>query len=356
LYSSAANATPVLIYLRRRFVARMESICVVVPKKKAEPVRRKLASKGILKRGLHIRSDAKNVYLPVSQRVDVGYPIETRDFDEAEDQIKDFRVLVDVPDDLRQSLPSSYDVLGSIAIVKMSDEVLPFAGDIGRAIIATQKSVRTVCLDAGVADEFRTRGVKVVAGEKSTETAHREYGLTFKMDVAKVFFSPRLATERVIVAEQVSPDEVVIDMFAGIGPFSILIAKTREPKMVYAIDSNPDAIRFMEENIELNHVGAVKPVHGDAREEVAKLGQADRIIMNLPHSAYDFLPEAIRALRPGGVIHYYEIMEESELDRRMNDMRVIAVTEGRAIKPLARRKVKSYSPSLNFYAFDLSFI
>ncbi len=334
----------------------MKSLCVVVPKKKAEPVRRKLASKGALKRGLQIRSDARNVYLPVSQRVDVGYPIETRDFQEEEEQIKDFRVLVDLPDELRHYLPSSYDVLGSIAVVKMPDEVLPYAKAIGRAIIATQKSVRTVCHDAGVVDEFRTRGVKVVAGEKSTETAHREYGLTFKMDVAKVFFSPRLATERVTVAEQVAQGEVIIDMFAGIGPFSILIAKSRRPEMVYAIDSNPDAIRYMEENIALNKADNVKPIHGDAREEVAKLGQADRIIMNLPHSAHEFLSEAVRALKSGGVIHLYEIMEESELDMRMNDMRAVAVREGRAMKPLAQRKVKSYSPSLNFYAFDLSFI
>ncbi|MDH3365164.1 MAG: class I SAM-dependent methyltransferase family protein [Thermoplasmata archaeon] len=334
----------------------MKSLCVVVPKKKAEPIRLRLASKGILRRGLQIRADAKNVYLPVSQRLDVGYPIETRDFEEIEDQIKDFRVLVDMPDELRRYLPSSFDVLGSIAIVKIADEALPFAGEIGQAIIGAQKSVRTVCMDAGVVDEFRTRRVKVVAGDKSTETTHREYGLMFKLDVAKVFFSPRLATERVIVAEQVAAGEVVIDMFAGVGPFSILIAKTRTPKMVYAIDSNPDAVRYLEENIKLNKASGLRSVHGDAREEIAKLGQADRIIMNLPHSAYDFLPEAIRALRPGGVIHFYEIMEEPDIEKRIDDMRSVAVREGRAIKPLARRKVKSYSPSLNFYGFDLSFL
>ena len=334
----------------------MKSLCVVVPKKKAEPVRRRLVSKGVLRKGLQIRSDAKHVYFPVMQRLDVGYPFDTREFEETDDHIKDFRILVDLPDELRRYLPSSYDVLGSVAIVKISDEVLPFANEVGQAIIATQKSIQTVCLDVGVVDEFRTRGVKVVAGSKVMETTHKEYGLSFKMDVSKVFFSPRLATERVIVAKQVQPGETVIDMFAGVGPFSILIAKTREPEVVYAIDSNPDAIRYMEENIQLNKADAVKPVKGDAREEVPKLGKADRIIMNLPHNAHEFLAVAVGALKPSGVVHFYAIMEEADLEKRMNDIRATAVREGRVLKPLGQRKVKSYSPSLNFYALDLQFL
>ncbi|HIH00676.1 TPA: hypothetical protein HA259_01085, partial [Thermoplasmata archaeon] len=135
----------------------MKSLCVIAPKKKAEPVRQRLMSKGILRRDLQIRSDSRNVYLPVTQRVDVGYPVETKDFQEAEEQIKDYRVLVALPDDLRQHLPSSYDVLGSIAIVKLSEEARPYASEIGKAIIATQKAIKTVCSDIGVADEFRTR-------------------------------------------------------------------------------------------------------------------------------------------------------------------------------------------------------
>ena len=334
----------------------MKSLCVVVPKKKAEPVRQRLMSKGILRRDVQIRSDSKNVYLPVTQRVDMGYPVETRDFTEAEEQIKDYRVLVALPDALRQYLPSSYDVLGSIAIVKLSDEVRQHAPEIGRAIIATQKAIRTVCSDIGVADEFRKRRIEVIAGETELETVHKEYGLVFKMDISKVFFSPRLATERELVSNQVAPGEVVIDMFAGVGPFSIMIAKHRSPKVVHAIDSNPDAIRYMEENIALNKVGNVSPILGDARARVAELEKADRIIMNLPHSAHEFMSDAVRALRPGGTIHYYVIAEEGDLEQRLDDIRLLAVREGRVMKQLSKRKVKSYSPSLNFYAFDLSFL
>lgn len=334
----------------------MESISLVVPKKKAEPVRRRLIEKGLLRRDLQIRSDAKNVYLPLTQRVDFGFAIEKMDFKEVEPQLTDYRVLVDVPEELRPSLPSSFDTIGSIAVLKIEDSVAPYASKIGRAIMATQSSIRTVCVDSGVVDEFRIRDVKVVAGEKTTETLHREYGLVFKVDVARAFFSPRLATERQIVAKQVRPGDVVIDMFAGIGPFSIMIAKTSSPKTVYAVDVNPDAIELMKENITLNKVENVRPILGDARKEVQALEKADHIIMNLPHDGRTFMTEAIRALKPGGTIHYYEIMEEDDLEKSLGEIADAARGEGRIMKELARRKVKSYSPTMVFFGFDLQFL
>ena len=323
---------------------------------RAEPIRRKLMEKGILRKELQIRSDKRSVYFPISQRIDLGFPIETEDFKESEEQVTDYRVLVDIPDELRPLLPSSYDSLGTIAIVKIADEVAPFAKQIGQAIIATQKSIKTVCQDAGVVDQFRTRNGKVVAGEKTTETLHREYGMVFKIDVAKAFFSPRLATEREIVAKQVRPGEVVIDMFSGVGPFAIMIARTKQPKVVYAIDVNPDAISLLKENLVLNKVVSVTPILGDARAEIASLEKADRIIMNLPHQASEFVADAMRALKPAGVVHYYEIIEDSKLGERLDMIANLARGEGLVMKELARRKVKSYSPTMNFYGLDLQFV
>ncbi len=334
----------------------MESLCIVVPKKKAEPVRKRLMEKGVLRKDLQIRSDQKNVYLPVNQRVDLGYPIESADFKEVEQEVTDYRLLVDVPEEVRPQLPSSYDVIGTIAVVKMADDVIKYASEIGRAIIATQKSIRTVCADSGVTDQYRTRDIKVVAGEKATETLHKEYGMTLAVDIAKVFFSPRLATEREMVAKEVSSGEVVIDMFAGVGPFSILIAKTRSPRTVYAIDLNPEAILLLRRNISLNKVSCVVPIQGDARTEVAKLEKADRIIMNLPHDASQFVREAMRALKPGGVMHYYEITDEPGLVARLGEIADTARSEGRVMREVARRRVKSYSPSMSFYSLELQFL
>lgn len=335
---------------------RMQAISIVVPKKQAEPVRRRLLEKGLLRKDLQVRSDAKNVYFPVTQRVDLGFPIETVDFKQIEVSVNDYRQLVDVPDEVRPFLPSSYDTIGTIAVVKMDERVRRFAAEIGKAILATQKSLKTVCVDSGVAEEYRTRNIKRVAGEKVTETIHKEYGMSFKVDVSKAFFSPRLATERETVARQVKPGDVVIDMFAGIGPFSIMIAKMRQPRMVHAIDLNPDAIELMKENIRLNKVDNVRPILGDAKEAVADLEKADHIIMNLPHSGRDFVEAALGALKPGGVIHYYEIMEESQIQEALDFIADAARRHGRVMKELARRKVKSYSPSMIFYGFDLQFL
>lgn len=333
----------------------MESLCLVVPKKKAEPVRRKLLEKDILRKGLKVKTDSKNVYLPVTQRIDLGYPIEKAEFEELEEQVRDYRTLTDIPDELRPHLPASYDTVGSVAIVKMSEEVMDYAEHIGRAIMAVQKSIRTVCVDFGIEDRIRRRNIRVVAGDKNTETVHKEYGLTLKLDVSKVFFSPRLASEREIVAKAVRPGEVVVDMFAGIGPYSLMIAKMSSPKAVYAIDVNPDAISYMNENIALNKADAVKPVLGDAREVLGSLELADRIVMNLPHEASKYIDVAIDHLRPGGVIHYYDILEEPAVGARLEEISALARARGRTMKEMARRKVKSYSPTLNVYGFDLAF-
>jgi tRNA (guanine37-N1)-methyltransferase len=333
----------------------MESLCLVVPKKKAEPVRRRLLEKGILRKGLKVKADSKSVYLPVTQRIDLGYPVEKSEFEELEEQVRDYRTLTDVPDELRPLLPSSYDTVGSVAIVKMSEEVMEYAQHIGKAIMAVQKSIRTVCVDFGIEDRIRRRNIRVVAGDKNTETVHKEYGLTFKLDVSKVFFSPRLASEREIVAKAVKPGEVVVDMFAGIGPFSIMIAKMSSPKAVYAIDVNPDAIRYMNENIALNKTDVVRPVLGDSREVMASIEPADRVVMNLPHEAHKYVDVAIDHLRPGGVIHFYDVLEEPGIDARLEEISALARSRGRTMKELARRKVKSYSPTLNVYGFDLAF-
>ena len=329
---------------------------VVVPKKKAELAKRRLVEKGLMRRDLQVKSDAKNVFFPVTQRVDLGYPLETTDFKQIEETVSDYRQLVDVPDDVRPLLPSSFDTIGAVAVVKMEEKVRPFAAQIGKAILATQKALRTVCMDSGVVEEYRTRNIKVIAGEKTTETMYKEYGLTFKVDVSRAFFSPRLATERETVARQVMQGDVVIDMFAGIGPFSLMIAKLRRPKAVYSIDLNPDAVELLKENIKINKADNAHPILGDAREAVDGLEKADHIIMNLPHSGRDFIDAALGALKPSGLIHYYEIMDESQVQEALDFIADTARRHGRVMKELARRKVKSYSPSLTFYGFDLQFL
>ncbi|MDH5439842.1 MAG: class I SAM-dependent methyltransferase family protein [Candidatus Bathyarchaeota archaeon] len=206
--------------------------------------------------------------------------------------------------------PSSMDFVGDIAIVEVPSQLEVCKKTLGEIILRSHRKVRTVLAKAGaIGGARRLRRFELLAGQDGTETVHREHGCIYYLDVAKVYFSPRLSFEHNRVASQVVEGETVIDMFAGIGPFSILIAKKHAEVRVYAIDLNPEAVDYLKRNIIANHVqGKVLPIIGDAKEVVpSRLGKsADRVIMNLPERAVDFLSPACDALKPGGgIIHLY---------------------------------------------------
>jgi len=208
-------------------------------------------------------------------------------------------------------VPKSFDVIGDIAVIRFPKEVEGYEKTIAEAVMRTNKNVKTVLSQTSpVHGTLRLRGLAWVAGEKKTETIHHEYGCVYKIDLAKVYFSPRLSYERNRIAALVKPREVIVNMFAGVGCYSIMIARNSEADKIYSIDINPDAVGLMEENIKLNRVGyRVVPILGDAREivEGRLKGVADRVLMPLPEMAYYYIEIAKVALKPeGGWIHYYD--------------------------------------------------
>jgi tRNA (guanine37-N1)-methyltransferase len=332
----------------------MESLAIVVPKRKAEQVRRKLMEKDALRTDLQIDSDAKNVYFPVSKHLDLGFEIITREFKRSKQPVSDYRAMVELPDELRHMLPASFDIIGHVGIVKLPDELLEYGKEIGKAIAAVNKPIRTVCLDEGVKGKTRTRSLKILYGDKDTLTTYKEHGLTFKVDPRTMFFSPRLATERKFVADQVTLGERVFDMFAGVGPFSILIGKTKSPEKVFACDINERAYELLCENIRLNKIeGIVEAYLGDARGIAKKLPPVNRVIMNLPHSAFEYLDVPAEKLAEEGVIHYYEILDQSVMTARIAEIRKKLQSLGREVKDLNARTVKSYSPTMRYIAIDI---
>ena len=212
------------------------------------------------------------------------------------------------PDQLRR-VYSSFDIVGDIAIVKHNKVQNPES--IAKQIMATHKNIKTVLTPTTrIEGDFRVRELMLLAGENKTSTIHKESGCTFKVDVEKCYFSPRLSHEHKRIAELALPGEVIVNMFAGVGCFSILIAKIQSQSRVYSIDVNPTAVEYMEENIKINDVcGQVIPLLGDSMGiiQTRLQGIADRVLMPLPEKALDYLPFALSALKKvGGWIHYYD--------------------------------------------------
>jgi tRNA (guanine37-N1)-methyltransferase len=329
----------------------MRSLCIVVPKREGENVRRMLLNKGILRTELVIGADKESLFIPISERIDMGYSIEERDFKEREKTISDYKELLDIPDELRDLLPSSMDIIGDIVIVRLPEELEKYKSDIG-ASIARVHNAKTVALDTGVGGDLRLRELELVFGNE-TLTVHKEFGLTYELDVTKAYFSPRLSTERRRIAGLVGEGETITDMFCGIGPFSIMIAKFAKPGRIYAIDKNPEAVKFLSRNIARNRAENIVTILGDARDILSNLEKADRIIMNLPLSSFQFFETALSAIKDGGKIHYYEVLNRDSSNDRMDDLKRIALGLGNALD-INLREGKAYSATKAHFAFDLS--
>ncbi|HLA21846.1 MAG TPA: class I SAM-dependent methyltransferase family protein [Nitrosopumilaceae archaeon] len=205
-------------------------------------------------------------------------------------------------------LYGAFDQIGNIIIIRMPYSLVSKKKAIGKILLQKIKTAKSVFYQSSpVEGDFRTRNLELIAGEDNTETEYKEYGCRFKVDVKKAFFSPRLSTERNRIADLVSDEETIINMFGGIGMFSIIAAKKKKCT-VYNIDINPDAIELCNQNIMLNKLkGKVESITGDATKiiEEGLSDKGDRILMLLPERSDEFLDSAIKASKKNATIHYY---------------------------------------------------
>jgi tRNA (guanine37-N1)-methyltransferase len=325
--------------------------CVRVTREDGEAARRRLAERDLVDGSHEIVAEDGTLYIPVTDREAVPGEFEVVDRDAPR------RETETMPADLLDFDPS-YERLGDIAIVDEDDP--DRARALADAIVASALPVETVLNRASkVRGETRVRDWDVLAGE-GTETVHREYGHEFAVDLAEVYFSPRLATERHRVAEQVTPGERAFDMFAGVGPFVVPFA-ARGAEVV-GVDINETAIEYLRENARRNGVpDRVTAIHGDVRdvvsgssrgqrsdgvEDVAAeyAGWADRLVMNLPHSADEFLETAVALAGDDAVVHYYDIQgEDDPYDPGEVAIRDAAEPEYEATVE-RRHTVRSYAP------------
>jgi len=277
--------------------------CVRVPTDRGEETRQALAARDLLDRRYEITAADESLYMPVTDpdAVPAEYEVVDRDVPARETQT--------TPADILGFSPS-YERLGDIVILDEDDSSR--ARTVADAVVASDLRATTVVNRASkVSGELRVREWEVLIGE-STETVHREYGHEFALDIAAVYFSPRLATERHRVIEQVEAGERALDMFAGVGPFAVPMA-ARGAEVV-ACDLNPVAVDYLRENARRNGVDdRVTAVEGDVRDLTDDYaGWADRLVMNLPHTAGEFLDTAVELAGEECVLHYYDIQHEDD--------------------------------------------
>ena len=325
--------------------------CIRVPKSEGNPVRIRLKDEGLLNLDARIRAEKNDLLIPILSDSYGDYEVVDADLEPIEHQETDYRKLL--PEEIRDILPNSYDNIGDVQVVKLVDELLPMKHEIGEAMLKVSSSTRAVFLDHGVKGELRIRDLELIAGSGGSETRHRESGVTIMTDPAKVYYNPRLATERERVASMVKDGETIIDMFAGVAPFPLTICRCARPKIIYAIDLNHDAVEYMKQNIKLNRFGNIVPMEGDARELIKDLPDADRVIMNLPQIAQDFLPDALMKTKKGVIIHMHKIMEREESDDVVSSLISEMNSKGLACRLLGKRELKTYSPSASVYVLDI---
>lgn len=278
-----------------------------------------------------------------------------------------------IPVYYQEIIPKSYDLIGSIAIVEFdksenieNKELSNYKKEIAKAITNVNKKVISIYeKKSEIIGTYRLRDLALLHGENKSETIYKENNCTFKLDVKKTYFTPRLVYERRRVAfSEIRENEQIIDMFAGVGPFSIQIAKAHDVR-IYAFDINPDAYNYLKENIKLNKLkGEVIPYNLNVRDLLNpsdKLGKsiqgkADRIIMNLPERSIDFIEVAcFLTKKSGGILHFYQFSEKPNpiertielLNKKLNDFNWLIE------KIITSKIVKSYSPKAELVGLDL---
>lgn len=323
---------------------------IKVPRKKAEEIRKYITENNLYAADYKTFRDENHVYFPILKKLE-GYATVEMEGEKFEKAKKLREVLLDFLDDEElENLVTSYDLVGDIAIIEIPEELESKEKEIAKALLETNKRLKVVAKKLGkVESEFRVRPLKVIAGENRTETLYIEHGCRMKLDVAKVYFSVRLSTERKRIAELVKSGENILALFAGVGPFPLVISKNHPDTNIIAIELNPDGVKYMKENIKLNKMNNITAVEGDARDVV--LGKyknfADRVLMPLPRSADKFLDVAIAGAKDGCIVHTYSFAPienpYEEIEKKIFDEAKKAEVK---VKILDRKIVRPYAPKI----------
>ena len=265
----------------------------------------------------------------------------------------------DFTEDLLNLLPRGYQELNHIAILNLKPELRKYASQIAESMHKILPSLKAIWHKSGkIQGKFRQpQGLAHLWGDNNSEIIVTENHVKYKFDFTKIMFAKGNVTERRILPTRIKEGEVIVDMFAGIGYFSLGMARTKKPKKIYSIEWNPEAFNYLRENIQLNHVEEIiTPIFGDCKEKVVELREnnilADRIIMGLLPAPVDAIPSALSVIKDNGVI-VYEGVEGKESTELFDEFSEIANQKGFITSIIERRIVKIYKPHLYHVVIEI---
>jgi len=334
------------------------SLALKVPFKKAEDAKKIILSKGLLNKNLKIKKDSKFVYFPVIKKTDdfpSSFFINTS-FERIKKK-KGFkeRLKEIFGEDEFNKLKKGYEIIGDAALVEIDEHLKKKEKEIARILLESNKSIKKVFRKGKHFGIYRTQKLKWLAGDKNKEVVHKESGLRIKLNLEKVYFSSRLAGERLRIAKQVKPNEAVLVMFSGCAPFPLVISKHSQAKIIYGIEKNPTAHRYALENVKMNGIQNIKLYCGDVRKVVPKMNiKFDRIVMPRPKIKEDFLDVALKVIKKNGIIHFYDFLKENDLNRIAKKINSICKKNKKECKVL--RIVKCGQPSVRTFRVCVDFL
>jgi tRNA (guanine37-N1)-methyltransferase len=328
---------------------------VKAPLEKAEAVKEKLVRKAVLDMGVKVEKDDKYIYFPVTEKI-AGFTVVERDASKYKKPRTLGEALADVlSKEELDLLIKSYDIVGSIAIIDIPEELARKEQVIAQAVLAAHPHVTTVLKKAEKhGGEFRTQKLAYLAGEDTRETVVKESGTSMLVDVEQVYFSVRSSTERLRLAHLVQPDEHVLVMFSGAAPFVVILAKHSIATRIVGVEKNTIGHGYGLENLKRNKIKHAHLYNHDCADMSFLQETFDRIVMPLPASSLDFLPAALSIAKPKATLHIY--IFGSEADVTLLSDKIISLCKAEGFKAVVLDVVKAghHAPYVYRWCFDVS--
>lgn len=273
------------------------------------------------------------------------------DRDSFVDPVEQVMARASIPDELKKKLPGKWERFGDVGVIRLDAELDWYEAEIARAY-ASVLGLKAVLREVGpIAGDFRKPTMRLLFGS-DTEAVHIENRILYKLDVSDIMFSSGNQEERLRMAGLRCDGETVVDMFAGVGYFSLPLAVYQKPRRVIACEANRKAHGYLVENIRLNKVESIiEPVLGNNRDLPGE-GFADRILMGYVKTTHEFLPTALRLVKDRGVIHYHETCPNDLLSARPFD-RVRDAAKPGTVEVLRSKVIKSYAPGISHVVLDV---